>query len=89
MYGEGKTMLINSTEYFSILEDIKTRIKTAQYKAILGANREQIELYWNIGKIIIDNSKYGTKFIDNLARDIKHDFPAIRGYSIRNLKYMR
>jgi len=45
---EGKTMLINNNEYFAVLEDIKTRIKTAQYKAALGANREQIILYWNI-----------------------------------------
>ena len=43
-------MLINNNEYFAILEDIKIRIKTAQYKAVLGANREQIifYFYWNI-----------------------------------------
>ena len=44
---------------------------------------------WNIGKIIIANSKWGNKFIDNLARDIKLDFPNAKGYSVRNLKYMR
>ena len=82
-------MLINNNEYFEILNDIKVRIKTAQYKAVLGANQEQILLYWNIGKIIISNTKYGTKFIENLAKDIKLDFPESKGYSIRNLKYMR
>ena len=82
-------MLMNNDEYFKILEDIKARIKAAQYKAVLGANREQIILYWNIGKIIIENTKYGAKFIDNLARDIKSEFPNAKGYSIRNLKYMR
>ena len=82
-------MLINYDDYFATLEDIKSRIKTAQYKAVLGANKELVELYWNIGRIIISNSKYGTKFIDNLARDIKQDFPALKGYSVRNLKYMR
>ena len=82
-------MLINNNEYFSVLEDIKSRIKTAQYKAVLGANKELIMLYWNIGNIIIANTKYGAKFIENLARDIKLDFPNAKGYSVRNLKYMR
>jgi len=82
-------MLINNNEYFEILENIKLQIHTAQYKAVLGANREQIILYWNIGKVIIENSKWGNKFIDNLARDIKLEFPNATGYSTRNLKYMR
>lgn len=82
-------MLINNKEYFSVLEEIKTRIKTAQYKAVLGANRELINLNWNIGRIIIANTKYGTKFIENLAKDIKLAFPNVKGYSIRNFKYMR
>ncbi|MCL2801388.1 MAG: PDDEXK nuclease domain-containing protein [Treponema sp.] len=82
-------MLINNNEYFEILNNIKERIRTAQYKAVLGVNREQILLYWNIGKIIIANTKYGAKFIDNLASDIKAEFPNAKGYSIRNLKYMR
>ena len=82
-------MLINNSDYFKILDDIKTRIKTAQYKAVLGANREQILLYWNIGKIIIENAQYGKNFIENLARDIKAEFPNAKGYSIRNLRYMR
>jgi len=43
------------------LANIKSQIKTAQYKAVLGANREQILLYWQIGKIIIANTKYGAK----------------------------
>jgi predicted nuclease of restriction endonuclease-like (RecB) superfamily len=46
-------------------------------------------LYWNIGKIIIANTKYGSKFVENLAHDIKAEFPHVKGYSVRNLKYMR
>ena len=82
-------MLINDNEYFEILEDIKEKIKAAQYRAVLGANREQINLYWTIGKAIIENSKYGSKFVKNLARDIKLEFPDSKGYSVRNLQYMR
>ena len=45
-------MLINNSEYFKVLDDIKTRIKTAQYKAVLGANKELMDLYWNTGRIM-------------------------------------
>ncbi len=71
-------MLINQDSYFLILENIKTQIQNAQYKAILGVNQEQIMLFWNIGKIIIENSEYGNSFIENLARDIKSAFPSSR-----------
>jgi predicted nuclease of restriction endonuclease-like (RecB) superfamily len=82
-------MLINNESYFQALESIKAQIKNAQYKAVLGANREQILLFWNIGKTIIANTEYGAKFVENLARDIKAEFPNAKGYSVRNLKYMR
>jgi predicted nuclease of restriction endonuclease-like (RecB) superfamily len=82
-------MLMNSDHYFSVLENIKEQIKEAQYRAVLGVNREQIILFWNIGMIIIENKKYGNNFIENLARDIKAEFPNVKGYSVRNLRYMR
>jgi len=81
--------MINNKEYFSVLEDIKARIKTAQYKAVLGANRELVSLHWHIGRIIIANTKYGAKVIESLAKDIKQALPNVTGYSVRNLKYMR
>ena len=82
-------MLINSNKYFEILNNIKKQIRSAQYRAVLGANKEQIMLFWNIGKMIIANTKYGSKFIDNLSKDIQSEFPNIKGFAVRNLKYMR
>ncbi len=82
-------MLINTNEYFVVLERIKNQIHNAQYRAVLGANREQILLYWNIGRVIIENTQYGARFVENLAHDIKAEFPNAKGYSVRNLKYMR
>lgn len=81
-------MLINSNEYLNIVDTIKRNIQIAQYKAVLGANRELIMLYWNIGNVINEHNAWGSKFIDNLARDIKIDFPDMTGFSVRNLKYM-
>jgi len=82
-------MLLNTSEYFEVLDSIKARIREAQYRAVLGVNREQILLFWNIGKVIAANTKYGNKFVENLARDIKAEFPNLKGFSVRNLKYMR
>ena len=81
-------MLMNGNEYFNIIESIKTEIKAAQYKAALSVNRELIMLYFNIGRIINEHKAWGNKFIDNLAADIKLEFPNAKGYSVRNLKYM-
>lgn len=81
-------MLLNNNEYFEICSDIKNQIRSAQHRAMIGANRELIMLYWNIGNVINVNSEWGNKFIENLARDIKLDFPDTTGFSVRNLKYM-
>jgi predicted nuclease of restriction endonuclease-like (RecB) superfamily len=79
---------MNNAEYLKIIADIKSRIHEAQHRAVFAANSELITLNWNIGKTINEHSSWGSKFIDNLARDIKLEFPTARGYSVRNLKYM-
>jgi len=79
----------NSSQYIHILSDIKDKIKSAQYRAIIGANKEMILLYWQIGQVILQNIEWGNKFIENLSRDIRNAFPDATGYSVRNLKYMR
>ena len=81
-------MLMNDNQYLSIIENIKTKIGNAQFKAAVSVNRELIMLYYNIGLIINENKSWGNKFIENLARDIKLAFPSSTGYSVRNLKYM-
>lgn len=82
-------MLPDNKEYFDLIDSIKTRIKASQYKALLHANEELINLYWDIGNDLIRNAQYGSKFIDNLAKDIKVAMPNIKGYSARNLRYMK
>ena len=51
-------------------------------------NRELIMLYYHIGKVINEHKTWGSKFIENLAADIRISFPNVKGYSVRNLKYM-
>ena len=81
-------MLMNNNDYLKTIEFIKSEIKSSQYRAAVSVNRELIMLYYNIGKIINEHKVWGNKFIDNLAADIKLEFPNVKGYSVRNHKYM-
>lgn len=80
---------VNKNQYKEIFENIKNEILKSQYKAMQVVNRELVFMYWNIGKIILENAKWGNKFIDNLSVDLKLEFPTIKGFSIRNLKNMK
>jgi predicted nuclease of restriction endonuclease-like (RecB) superfamily len=78
--------------YAQFLADLKSRIQTAQIRASLAVNRELVLLYWQIGRDILDRQRresWGAKVIDRLAADLKRAFPEMKGFSPRNLKYMR
>lgn len=76
-------------EFKNIVNKIKNEIKTTQIKVAIESNKSLINLYFEIGKILNDNYKYGNKFIDDISRELKLEFPNIEGFSVRNLKYMK
>jgi predicted nuclease of restriction endonuclease-like (RecB) superfamily len=78
--------------YPQFLADLKTRIRAAQLRASVAINRELVLLYWQIGRDILERQQresWGAKVIDRLAVDLKREFPDMKGFSVRNLKYMR
>ena len=78
--------------YPQFLADLKTRIRAAQLRASVAVNRELVLLYWRIGRDILERQQresWGAKVIDRLAVDLKREFPDMKGFSVRNLKYMR
>jgi predicted nuclease of restriction endonuclease-like (RecB) superfamily len=78
--------------YANWLADLKGRIHTAQQRAALAVNRELVLLYWHIGQDILarqSSQGWGAKVIDRLAHDLRAAFPEMKGFSPRNLKYMR
>jgi len=80
------------TNYADFLDGLKQRIRSAQVKAALAVNRELVLLYWQIGQEILSRQQkngWGAKIIDQLAKDLKREFPEVSGFSSRNLKYMR
>jgi predicted nuclease of restriction endonuclease-like (RecB) superfamily len=79
-------------DYPLLLEDLKSRIRTAQVKAVLAVNRELVLLYWELGQRILESQKregWGAKVIDRLSKDLSQMFPDMAGFSTRNFKYMR
>jgi len=78
--------------YADWLADLKSRIHTAQQRATLAINRELVLLYWQIGHDILARQAeagWGARVIDRLAQDLRSAFPDMKGFSPRNLKYMR
>lgn len=78
--------------YADWLGDIKTQIQEAQQGAAQALNLELVSLYWRIGRAILDQQEqqgWGAKIIDRLAQDLRTNFPAMKGFSPHNLKYMR
>lgn len=81
--------VISDDEYFKVLNDIKDNIVSTRRKILSQTNNEVVLLYHKIGKNLIENSKFGNSFIDNLAKDLKLEFPDMKGLSSRNLRYMK
>ena len=80
------------TGYADWLAELKQRIHAAQQRATLAVNRELVLLYWQIGQDILARQAsqgWGSKVVDRLARDLRNAFPDMKGFSPRNLKYMR
>ncbi|MDR1276046.1 MAG: DUF1016 N-terminal domain-containing protein, partial [Candidatus Accumulibacter sp.] len=79
-------------DYAPWLADIKRRITAARQRAALAVNAELIHIYWQIGRDILQRQSeqgWGSKVIERLARDLREAFPDMKGFSARNLKYMR
>ena len=79
-------------DHAAVLADLKRRVSQARYQAQRQVNTELIRLYRQIGKILAertDRAAWGGKVIARLAADLRDAFPDSRGFSDRNLVYMR
>jgi len=78
--------------YAEFLDGLKNKIASARYQAARTVNQELILLYWDIGKSILDKQEqegWGKKVIQQISKDLAQAFPEMKGFSERNLKYMR
>ena len=83
---------INKIEYNSFLVEIKTKIQNSRIKALKSVNKEMINLYWELGKSIVERQErngWGKAIVENIANDLQQSFPSIQGFSSQNLWRMR
>jgi len=79
-------------DYGQWLSELKQRVAQERVRAVLSANATMILLYWDIGQAILAKQQmqgWRARVIDRLSHDLKTAFPAMIGFSPRNLKYMR
>lgn len=78
--------------YKQTLAAIKERVQQAQYAALKAVNTELINLYWDLGQIIVEKQAqlgWGKSVVEQLARDLRVEFSGVRGFSAQNLWRMR
>jgi len=83
---------IEKEPYQAFLSDIKEKIHKAQYEAMKQVNKTLLELYWEIGKSIVEKQKeygWGKSIVETLSKDLQNEFVGVQGYAVRNLWYMR
>lgn len=79
-------------DYTALLGEIKDHIRLAQYEALRAVNKELISLYWDIGRLIVERQRsagWGQSVVEQLAADVRTEFPGIQGFSAPNLWRMK
>src|SRR5579871_1768683 len=80
------------SDYYRLLNEIKNRVRSAQYDALREVNKELIALYWDIGRLIVQRqmgNTWGKSVVQRLAKDLQQEFSGISGFSTRNIWRMR
>lgn len=78
--------------YKQLLGSIRQQVRSAQTKAAMSVNSYLIQLYWNMGKMIAENQSLfegRNNYVEQLAKDLRDEFPEMKGFSKRNIFYCR
>ncbi|MCU0694147.1 MAG: DUF1016 N-terminal domain-containing protein [Polyangiaceae bacterium] len=78
--------------YVETLAEIKQRIQQERLRVVMAANSAMVLLYWDIGRLILvrqEREGWGAKVIDRLSQDLREAYPDMKGFSSRNLLFMR
>ena len=84
--------LIKDPEYKQWLINLKARIRQSQLRAMIKVNDEMLRFYWDLGHDIVVrqmDAMWGNGFYKNLSKDLKAEFPDMKGFSVTNLKYCK
>ncbi|TAF77836.1 MAG: DUF1016 family protein [Bacteroidetes bacterium] len=79
-------MSINDSTYNKWLVELKTKVRSAQIKAAIAVNGTLIRFYWELGKSIAEKENvWGSKLIEQVAKDLQSEFPEMKGFSRSNI----
>jgi len=87
-----KDTTILENDFTNFVKEIKAKILSSQYEALKAVNKELINLYWDIGKDIVEKQEkfgWGKAIVQNLSNELQKEFIGIKGFSERNLWNMR
>lgn len=83
---------MNISNFGNWIKDLKSKIHEARRKVAFSINSQLLELYWEIGRELnskLENAAWGSNLIEQVANELKHEFPDIKGFSRRNLFAIR
>lgn len=83
---------MDKDNYVKFLGEIKQQVIGSNIKAIKSVNKELINLYWNIGELILARQKefsWGKSVVKRLSEDLQKEFSKGKGFSVQNLWFMR
>ena len=83
---------IQTTEYKEFIQKIKEKARQAQIRASVRVNSTLLEFYWELGADIVEKQKtasWGSGFLKQMSKDLMREFPDMKGFSFRNIKYIR
>ena len=78
--------------YREAVKTIKEAILRSQYRAATSVNKEQLSLYYGIGRYVSKNSRigfWGKGAIEQISSLLQKELPGLRGFSTSNIKNMR
>lgn len=87
-----KVLTIIDDDYQKWLVELKKRYQQSQIKAASFVNSELLRFNWALGKDIVEmkgESRWGRNFYASLSKDLQEAFPDCKGFSVRNLHFMR
>ena len=83
---------VSSNAYQQLVADMTARVQAGQLTAFRAVNKELIQVYWDLGKMIINKQQeqgWGNSVVEFLAKDLQKAFLGMEGLSSRNLWRMR
>lgn len=87
-----KELSTTDQNFTTFVKEIKRKILLSQYEALKAVNKELINLYWDIGKNIVQKQEafgWGKSVVQNLSEELQKEFVGMKGFSVQNLWNMR